>query len=162
MKLPTIVAMTMLAVAASPLAHGENVNACTGLESSLVRPSKNLPPNVIGRIRAMARRMETLSLPTGTSCSALSKVLARLMYGSATAGFKLEDQAALDVASAQTELDQALQQSAQLKSQLESLRASVADEQDRLIYEAALLQSNDMFGARDLRLQQFIQQTKGD
>jgi hypothetical protein len=156
MKLRSSVATILLCVAAvAAAAHAENDNACTGLEAVLVQPKGNLPDRVVERIRTMARSM-------GAACSDLSKVLGRLAHGSRQAGKKLEDDKPLDVAAAQAELDQALQQDPELKAQLDALRSTVTDEQTRLIYEAALLQSNSLYGARDLRLQQFLKQAKGE
>ena len=155
--------MVLLGVAAATApAYGENDNACTGLEAVLLQPRGDLPPPVLERIRTMASSLAAQAVPTGVSCSALGKVFGRLANGSRPAGKRLEDEKPLDVAAAQAELDRALQQDPELKAQLEALRNAVTDEQERVIYEAALLQSNNLYGARDLRLQQFIKQVKGE
>lgn len=163
MNLRSCVATILICIAAatSP-AHGENDNACTGLEAALPQPKGDLPESVVKRIRIMARSMEAQAVPMGVSCSGLEKVLGRLVHGSRQAGKKLEDDKPLDVVAAQAELDQALQQDPELKSHLDALRSAVTDEQARMILEAALLQSNNLYGARDLRLQQFIKQAKGE
>lgn len=163
MSLPLLAKM-VLAVATittTTAAYGEHGNACTGLEAGLLQPKAGLPPSVVERIRAMARRMEMLSVPTGMACSDLSKVLGRLVNGSSQGGKRLHDDEPLDVGAAQAELEQALQQNAELRTQLDELRDAVADDQERMLYEAALLHSNNLYGARDLRLQQFIEQAKG-
>lgn len=158
MNLRNPVAAILLGVAAcAATAYGENDNACTGLEAALVQPKGALPPRVVERIRTMARSMEAQAVPMGMACSDLGKVLGRLVHGSRQAGKKLEDDKPLDVSAAQAELDRALQQNPEFKAQLEALRSSVTDEQERMLYEAALLQSNSLYGARDLRLQQFKQ-----
>jgi hypothetical protein len=162
MKLHSSVAAVLLCVAALSAAYGENDNACTGLEAALLLPKGKLPPQVVDRIRAMARSMAAQDVPVGVSCSALDKVLGRLAHGSRPAGKKLEDDKPLDIAAAQAELDSALQQDPELKAHMDTLRSAVADEQARLIYEAALLQSNNLYGARDMRLQQFLKQAKGE
>lgn len=161
MNLHSLLATMVLTVAMTPLAHGENTNACTGLEANLSQPRGDLPPNVLKRIRAMARNMETLSVPMGMSCSDLGKVLSRLINGSSPGGKKLYDIGPLDVPAAQAEFQQA-QQDPDLKMQLDGLRGTVADDQERLLYEAALLQSNSLYGARDLLLQQFMTRAKGE
>jgi hypothetical protein len=163
MKLRNSAAAILLGVAAcAATAYGENDNACTGLEATLVQPKGDLPPRVLERIRTMARSMEAQAVPMGLACADLGKVFGRLVHGTRQAGKKLEGDKPLDVAAAQAELDQALQQDPELKAQLEAVRSAAIDEQERLLYEAALLQSNNLYGARDLRLQQFIKQAKGE
>lgn len=163
MKVRDSVATILLCVAVcAATAYGENDNACTGLEAALLQPKGNLPPRVVERIRAMARSMQAQAVPMGMACSDLGKVLGRLVHGSRQAGKKLEDDKPLDIAAAQAEIDQALQQDPELKAHLDALRSTVTDEQERMLYEAALLQSNNLYGARDLRLRQFIEQAKGE
>lgn len=161
MNLHTLAVTMLVAVASITTAYGENDNACTGLEAGLLAPKGNLPPAVVERIRTMARRMETMSVPTGLACSDLGKVLGRLVNGSAPGGKRLHDEQPLDIVAAQAELEQALQHNPELKAQLDALRGSVTDDQERMLFEAALLQSNNLYGARDLRLQQFIARAKG-
>lgn len=162
MNVPTLLATMIFTIAIPTLAHGENGNACTGLEASLADPKGDLPKSVVERIRAMARRMEMLSLPAGVGCSDLRIILRRLVSGGTPGGKRLEDDKPLDIAAAQTELQQALQQNPELKAQLDELRSAVADDRERMLYEAALLQSNDLYGPRDLLLQQFNEQAKRD
>lgn len=162
MKLHPLLATMVLTVAGVTVAHGENDHACTGLESALQRPpGGNLPESVLKRIQATAQRMEALSVPSGVDCSDVGKVLGRLVSGSVKGGKKLHGDLPFDTAKAQTELAEALEQNTELKAQLERLRGMVAEEQERLLYEAALFHSNSLYGARDLRLQQFIQLAKG-
>ena len=163
MNLQGLAATILLGVAvATAAAYGANDNACTGLEAAMLQPKGGLPESVVKRMRIMATNMAAQDIPTGVSCSALGKVFGRLAHGSRPAGKRLEDDKPLDVAAAQAELDQALQQDPELKAQLEAVRSAVTDEEERLLYEAALLQSNNLYGARDLRLQQFIKQAKGE
>lgn len=158
--LPKMV-LTFATATAATVAYGEHGNACTGLEAGLRQPKGDLPPKVIARIRAMARKMEMLSVPTGMVCSDLDKVLSRLVNGSVPAGKRLQDDEPFDAAAAQSELEQALQQNPALKAQLDAVRSAVTDEQERMLYEAALLQSNHLYGARDLRLQEFLERANG-
>lgn len=162
MNVHTLLATMVFTVAIPILAYAENGNACTGLEASLANPKGDLPKSVVERIRAMARRMEMLSLPTGVGCSDLRKILRRLAHGGTRGGKRLEDDKPLDVAAAQTELQQALQQNPELKAQLDELPSAVADDRERMLCEAALLQSNNLYGPRDLLLHQFIEQAKRD
>lgn len=154
-------ALTIAIAMFATVAQSEPGDACTGLEASLRQPKGNLPPSVVARIRATAEKMKTLGVPAGTNCTDLGKVLSRLVNGNVVGGKRLEGDEPLDVAAAQAELDQALQQNAELKAQLEALRSAVADEQERMLYEATLFQSNNLYGARDLRLQQFIDRANG-
>lgn len=163
MKLRTLLATMVLTVATitTTVAHGESDLACTGLGTGALKVRGDLPPRVLDRIQAMAQKVETLPMPAGVTCKELGKILGRLVNGSFQGGKKLEDNQPLDVAKAQTELEQALQQNPELKTQLDGLRDAVSDDQVRMLYEAALLQSNNLYGARDLRLQQLIEQAKG-
>ena len=155
------VAFTVATVGIADVANGENDNACTGLEAVVLHPKGKLPDSVVERIRVMARRMEMLSVPSGMECADLGKILSKLVNSGVQAGKKLEHDQPFNSAAAQAELDQALQQNPELKSQLDALRSAVTDDYERMLYEAALLQSNSLYGARDLRLQQFIQQVRG-
>jgi hypothetical protein len=161
MNLPTLLAKVVITVVATTaVAHGENGNACTGLPS-VVQPKGDLPDSVVERIRATARTMEMLSVPTGLDCAQLRIILSRLANGKVRGGKRLFGDQPPDVAAAQAELEQA-QQRPELRASLDTLRGLVVDDQVRLLYEAALLQSKGLYGARDLRLQQFIAQITGD
>jgi hypothetical protein len=163
MKLRTLQVTIVLAVASlmTPVTYGENGVGCAGLEAGLQRVRGGLPASVVERIRTLARRTEGAPVPGGVACTALGNVLSRLVNGSFQGGKKLHDDKPLDVAAAQAELEQALQQNPEFKAQLDGLRDAVPDEQERMLYEAALLQSNNLYGARDLRLQQLMQKAKG-
>jgi hypothetical protein len=163
MNLPALwIKVVIAVVVVTPVAYAENNNACTGLTSVLAQPRGKLPPVVLERIRAMTRKMELLSLPTGVDCAGFRIVIDRLANGKATGGKRLFGDQPSDLTAAQAELAQALQQSPDLGASLDSFRSVIADDQDRLIYEATLLQSKGLYKARDLRLQQFIEQVAGE
>jgi hypothetical protein len=162
MNLPALwIKVVIAVVVATPVAYADN-NACTGLASVVAQPRGKLPPAVLERIRAMTRKMELLSLPTGVDCAGFRIVFDMLANGKATGGKRLFGDQPSDLTAAQAELEQALQQSADLRASLDSFRSVVADDQDRLIYEATLLQSKGLYKARDLRLRQFIEQVAGE
>lgn len=159
--LPATMVLTVATIAATAPAHGESDLACTGLGTGALKVKSDLPRRALESILGMVQKAEARPMPPGVTCRDLGKILGRLANGSFQGGRKLENGRPLDVAAAQTELDQALQLNPELKTQLDGLRNAVTDEQMRMLYEAALLQSNNLYGARDLRLQQLIEQAKG-
>lgn len=98
--------------------------------------------------------------PAGVDCSSLTSVFKRVVDGTRPGGRKLEDDKPFDRAEAQANLDKALQDP-EIRAQLDKLQHDVPDETTRLLYEAAVLDSEGFYNARELRIQQLREKLGG-
>jgi hypothetical protein len=148
-----------IALAACCDSHAQATDRCVGLEAITLKPRGDLPLSVIKRIQRLAISMQQQPLPASVSCGSISKAIDRLVNGKPIGGKRLENDAPFDTAAAQAELDQAIQQEAGLSDELAQVQVAAADIDARLLLEAAVLHDRGVFKARDLRLQQLLQET---
>jgi hypothetical protein len=130
--------LTTLLLATSPMSMAEN---CRGLQD----------------IGTKAQQYEDNEAQA--DCGSLMSVLDRLFNTRKTGGRKLEEDRPFNVQAAQTDLAKA-QADPEVRARLEKLRRTVADPTRRLVYEAAVLDEEGYYGARDLRINQIKQQLK--
>jgi hypothetical protein len=94
-----------------------------------------------------------------TDCGSLMSVLDRLFNTRKTGGRKLEVDRPFNASAAQAELTKA-QADPEVRPRLEKIRKEVTDPTRRLVYEAAVLNDEGYYSARDLRINQLKQQLK--
>jgi hypothetical protein len=92
-------------------------------------------------------------------CGSLTSVLAKIMNRNRTSGRKLEDDKPLNPSEAQANLNAALRD-AGIRRRIDQMRREVPDENARLVYEAAILDEEGYYNARDLRIQQLSDRLK--
>lgn len=100
-----------------------------------------------------------LGYAEGPGCSSLTSVMDVVLHGSKTSGRRLEDKKALNVAQAQANLDKALADPS-IGARMEKLKQHAPDEKVRLYLEAAILDEEGYYDARDLRVQQLTEKLK--
>jgi hypothetical protein len=134
-------ALWMLAttVLACSFAHA---GECVGLVDIQKATHRPLPPN----------------LPS-VACGSITTVIASVMNRSRIGGRKLEDDKPVNVAEAQQNLNSALRDSS-IRRRMDQLRRDVHDEDVRAIYEAAILDEEGYYKARDLRIMQLSERLK--
>ena len=91
--------------------------------------------------------------PSVAPCASLASVLNKLASRGKTGGRRLEDEKPLDPLQAQAELQKALSDP-EIRARLEKIREDVQDEDARLVYEAAILDEEGYYDARELKIQQ--------
>jgi hypothetical protein len=94
-----------------------------------------------------------------TDCGSFMSVLYRLFNTSKTGGRKLEEDRPFNAQAAQADLAKA-QADPEVRPRLEKIRQQIADPTRRLVYEAAVLDEEGYYSARDLRINQLKQQLK--
>jgi len=92
-------------------------------------------------------------------CGSLASVLGLATRRGKTGGRRLEDDRPLDVKQAQANLEAAYRVPA-IRSRLEQVGREVQDEKVRLVYEAAILDEEGYYSARDLKIEQLLQRVK--
>lgn len=92
-------------------------------------------------------------------CGSLTSVFDRLVNTRKAGGRKLEEDRPFNAQAAQADLAKA-QADPEVRQRLEKIRKEVADPTRRLVYEAAALDEEGYYGARDLRINQLKQQLK--
>jgi hypothetical protein len=97
--------------------------------------------------------------PEQTECSALASVFDRLASTRKTGGRKLEEDRPFNAQEAQANLAKA-QADPEVRPRLEKIRKEISDPTRRLVYEAAVLDEEGYYSARDLRINQIKQQLK--
>jgi len=97
--------------------------------------------------------------PPQTECGSLTSVFNRLASTHKVGGRKLEEDRPFDAQAAQADLAKA-QADPEVRPRLEKIHKEVTDPTRRLVYEAAVLDDEGYYGARDLRINQIKQQLK--
>jgi hypothetical protein len=103
--------------------------------------------------------MFTKNADPPADCNSLAAVADKIINRKKTGGRRLEQDKPLNVAEAQANLDKALQDPA-IRARVEKLKTEVADENARLVYQAAVMDEEGYYGARDLLIQQLLQRTQ--
>lgn len=97
--------------------------------------------------------------PVQAECGSLTNVLDSVVNTKKIGGRKLEEDKPYDPAAAQANLAKA-QADPEVRQRLDKIRKEVPDGPKRLVYEAAALDEEGYYGARDLRVHQLQQQLK--
>ncbi|AOE84160.1 hypothetical protein [Pseudomonas sp. TCU-HL1] len=92
-------------------------------------------------------------------CGSLTSVLDSVVNTRKTGGRKLEEDRPFNPSEAQANLADA-QSDPAVQQRLDQVRKEVPDSNQRLVYEAAILDEEGYYGARDLRIRQLQQQLK--
>lgn len=92
-------------------------------------------------------------------CGSLASVLDRVVNTRKRGGRKLEDERPLDPNEAQANLAQA-QSDPAVRRRLEQIRKDISDEPQRLLYEAATLDEEGYYSARDMRIRELQQRLR--
>jgi hypothetical protein len=93
------------------------------------------------------------------ACGSISTVVAKIINRNRTSGRKLEDDKPLNLAEAQKNLAAAMRDP-NVRRRIEQSRRNIQDENLRLVYEAAILDEEGYYHARDLRVQQLSERVK--
>ncbi|VVP92441.1 hypothetical protein PS918_03372 [Pseudomonas fluorescens] len=94
-----------------------------------------------------------------TDCGTLMSVINRLLSTHKTGGRKLEEDRPFNAQEAQANLAKA-QADPEVRPRLDKIKKEVSDPTRRLVYEAAVLDEEGYYSARDLRINQLKQQLK--
>lgn len=89
-------------------------------------------------------------------CESLALVLRKLAGLGKTGGRRLESDKPLDIQQANKNLQEALND-ANIRSRIEKMQGEVKDADARLVYEAAILDEEGYYDARELKIQQLQQ-----
>ncbi|MGH8763396.1 MAG: hypothetical protein ACREUR_09230 [Nitrosospira sp.] len=89
-------------------------------------------------------------------CESLALVLRKLAGNSKTGGRRLESDKPLDIQLANENLQEALND-ASIRSRIEKMQGEVKDADARLVYEAAILDEEGYYDARELKILQLQQ-----
>jgi hypothetical protein len=150
--------LTSTLAAAAALLMGStaaHADKCVGLEKfAAEKPGLSAKPAFL-QLKAAGE-----APPPGVDCSSLSSVFKRVVDGTRTGGRKLEEDKPFDRAEAQANLEKALE-NPEVRAQLEKLQHDVPDETTRLLYEAAVLDSEGFYDARELRIHQLREKVGG-
>ncbi|MGZ5147441.1 MAG: hypothetical protein ACXWCP_28225 [Burkholderiales bacterium] len=92
-------------------------------------------------------------------CGSLMTIVDRFMHRARKSGRRLEDDQPLNTSEAQATLNAALRDAA-IRRRIEQMRREVQDENMRLAYEAAILDEEGYYNARDLRIMQLSDRLK--
>lgn len=109
------------------------------------------------RVASMAQ--QTGKDPELTECASLTSVFERLATTRKVGGRKLEEDRPFNAQEAQANLAKA-QADPEVRPRLEKIRKEISDPTRRLVYEAAVLDEEGYYSARDLRINQIKQQLK--
>ena len=91
-----------------------------------------------------------------TTCGSLASVIDKIINRKKTGGRKLEADKPLDQREAQANLNAALKDP-EIRARLDKIRSQTKDENARLFYEAAILDEEGYYSARELKIQQLLQ-----
>jgi hypothetical protein len=97
--------------------------------------------------------------PEQAECGSLMSVLDRLTNTKKSGGRKLEEDRPFNPQAAQADLAKA-QADPEVRQRLDKVRKQISDPKRRLLYEAAILDEEGYYSARDLRINQLKQQLK--
>jgi hypothetical protein len=97
--------------------------------------------------------------PEQAECGSLMSVLDRLTNTKKSGGRKLEEDRPFNPQAAQADLAKA-QADPEVRQRLDKVRKQISDPNRRLLYEAAILDEEGYYSARDLRINQLKQQLK--
>ena len=135
-----------------PVINASAAKECAGLTNILKGKASEIP--MWKAILALAG-----SDTESAECSSLTSVAGMLVNRDRTSGRRLEDKKPFNIIQAQANLDKALADPS-IKSRLEKLKQQVTDEQIRAYLEAAVFDEDGYYGARDLRIQQLMENLK--
>lgn len=138
-KYALVMSIVVSAVAATPVLAKEN---CEFLKSRQTR--------TLGSTKAQDK--------ANVPCGSLQNVLTMLERSNRTGGRRLETDKPFDPVAAQANLDAALRKP-EVRARLDELRA-VEDANERLAYEAAVLDDEGFYDARNLKLDQIMRAKK--
>jgi hypothetical protein len=139
-----------LIIVAGVLANG-SVDAadCVGLAK--LEDTGGLVANVLSIFRSQDSDL--------AACGSLGSVVAKATKQKKIGGRQLEKDRPLNPAEAQANLD-AAQKNPAVRARLERVAKEVQDEQVRTVYEAAILDEEGFYAARDLKIQRLQQALK--
>lgn len=144
-----VCAATLLLV--STCAIGQDCRGLNALQSeggiSSTNPLQQIIKAIIGDNKARA------------DCGSLTSVLDSVVNTRKTGGRKLEEDRPFNSGEAQANLAEA-QGDPAVSQRLQQVRKEVPDSNQRLVYEAAILDEEGYYSARDLRIRQLQQQLK--
>lgn len=136
--------VVVFALAVSFMAPAAHAQKCVGLLQ--IRPDAS--PALLAFIKSFLEREP----PCGSAKAVLSRIVSR----DKTGGRKLEPDKPLDTKKAQANLDAALKDPG-IKARFDQARAETSDENVLLAYEAAVLDEEGYYDARELKIQQLLQ-----
>ena len=127
---------------------------CIGLSKQLGQAEKSVLSNIWGSIQLLVN-----SEPAKEDCGSLATVIDHLANRKRTGGRRLEEEKPLDVKAAQADLDKAMKDE-EIRARLDKARTTFPDETAAMIYQAAILDSEGYYAARDLIVSQLMERAK--
>lgn len=147
-RIPDWLVVAVFSLAAVAYAGDE----CVGL-SNILKDA----PRKVSFFEIVASAVKTDS--EGAGCSSLTSVMDKVIHRSRISGRRLENEKPLNITDAEANLAVALRTPAIL-ARLEKLKQEVPDEKVRLYLEAAILDEEGYYNARELRIQQLMEKIK--
>jgi hypothetical protein len=142
MKLSSVFFASTLLVL-SPQASAENCDGLMQITAKIDKMDKSLA-GFVSHFR-----------DANPPCGSLKAVLLQIFNPEKPAGRKLEPDKPLDLRAAQANLDLAFK-NPEIKAQMDKARREITDENVRLAFEAAILDDEGFYSARDLKIQQLL------
>jgi hypothetical protein len=149
------VGAALLTLAVGLVAGVAHAKDCVGLSKIL----HDQPPSVLANATQTFMAMFAKDELSSDNCASLVSVADKIINRKRTGGRKLEGDKPLNVAEAQANLDKALRDPA-IRTRVEKLQQQLSDENTRLILEAAIMDEEGYYSARDLLIQQVMQRAK--
>ena len=139
-------AASILLIAAATAAHAQSAKEeCRGIAKF---------QNIASQLHAAApERVEA------AVCLSLATVFERITNNKRGGGKRLEDDKPLDIVAAQAELDEAMKDDS-IRTRIEEIQKTQPSVNSQLLYEAALLDSESFYAARDLIISKLVQSAK--
>lgn len=126
---------------------------CDGLAAKLKSKESNDPKtkSLLAKLAVLMDRADPT--PENVDCNSVVVAVQSLVNPKRTGGRSLEPDGGLDRAAAQAEVDSALKKP-EVQQAIEAIHRKYADEDVRLLMEAAVFDDDGSYAARDLRLAQ--------
>ncbi|WP_137823465.1 hypothetical protein [Pseudomonas sp. D(2018)] len=147
----TLKALGILWLLAASNASAQN---CTGLNDLMADGGITSSNPLVQILKAI-----TSDEKARADCGSLTSVLDRVSNTKKPGGRKLEEDRPFNAEEAQADLAQANSDPA-VNQRLEHVRKEVSDRRQQLVYEAAILDEEGYYSARDLRIRELQQQLK--
>lgn len=132
--------------------------ACQGLQSVLESHAQAPDSEIVQLLTALAA-IVLRHEPSKEECSSVRTVMDELINPTKHGGKRLEDDKPVDINQANSQLAQA-QADTEVRQRLELLKSQTTDPRMQLLVEAVVLDSEDYYSARELKIQALRKQLK--
>ena len=119
--------------------------------------SNTAPAGTSDRLKLLFEAFVTA--PARGDCGSLASVPDKIASRGKTGGRRLETDKPLNVAETEANLDKALRDPA-IKARIDKVTQEIPDENQQLVYRAALMDEEGYYNARELLIQRLLQRVK--